>query len=101
MQFIFQAAQDVKSRSRAPEKTRFLAPSADTTCGESFCEHQTYYEKTYSLNSGHPSLRHGSVVLHDRTRHHDYDDTYGDSRHAHSDQHQHDRDAPEHGGRGY
>ena len=32
-----------------------------------------------------------------RTRHHDHDDAYGVSRHTHSDQHQHYRDAPEHG----
>jgi hypothetical protein len=41
------------------------------------CEHQTYYEKTYSPNPGDSSLRHGSIVLRD-PGHHDYDDDQGD-----------------------
>ena len=62
------------------------------------CEHQTYYEKTYSLNPGDSGLRRCPVVLHNRTRRHDDDnDTYGVSRHKHADPHQHNRDAPEHG----
>ena len=42
------------------------------------CEHQTYYEKTYSPNPGDYSLRHGFVVLRDRTRYYDHDDDPGD-----------------------
>jgi len=62
------------------------------------CEHQTYYEKTYSPNPGDSSLRHGFVVLRDRTRYYDhYDDTDGVNRHTHPDNHQHYRNAPKYG----
>ena len=54
------------------------------------------YEKTYSLNPGDSSLRHGSIVLRD-PGHHDYDDTDGVSRHTHPDHHEHYRNAPKYG----
>jgi hypothetical protein len=45
MQFIFQAAQDVKSRLRAFEKNSLLVPSSGTTCGESFVSNKLTMKK--------------------------------------------------------
>ena len=63
---------------------------------------KTYYEKTYSLNPGGPSLCHGFVVLHDssqRTRGYDHnDDAFRVSCDTDSDHDQHYRNAPEHYG---